>query len=132
MKHVDNHKTHPEIWLQPSPPHLSLNVLSTLIEIRSLTATPRLGARNSTHPKGYEPGQIAMLRVGDERGHEHLKRRVRIEAVTIKPLQNLTPDDLHHTVSYNSWEEVQRDLSFFEKRPVKENEDTSIIEFSYL
>ena len=131
MVQANNHNTHPEIWLRPSP-GLSLSVLLTFVEIRHITATPRLGARNGNHPKGYKPGEIATLRVLDENGVEHLSRSVRIEAVVIKPLQRLTPDDLHHTAWYNHWEEVQRELSLFEKRPVEKNEDASIIEFSYL
>ena len=129
MKH--DHKGRPEIWLRPSP-SLSLEVLLTFIEIRSITATPRLGARNGTHSKGYEPGDTAILRVFNAAGIEQLKKDIRIDAVTIRPLKQLKRSDLHHTISYNSWKDVQRDLSFFEKRPIKDNEDTSIIEFSYL
>ena len=127
----NTHADRPEIWLRPSP-GISFSVLSTLIDIRTMTATPRLGARNGGHPKGYKPGQVVSLRVFDEKNVERLQRSVRVEAVTIRPLQELTPQDLHDTVLYHSWQDAQRDFSFFEKRPVAPNEDASIIEFSYL
>ncbi len=73
-----------------------------------------------------------MLRVFDEANAEHLSRSVRIEAVIVRPLRQLLPADLHRTFSYRNWEEVQRELSFFEKRTVESDEDASIIEFSYL
>ena len=122
---------HPELWLRPSA-GLSLAVLSTLIEAQRITATPRLGARDAKHPKGYQPGQEVMLRVLDEHGAEYLHRRVRIESLTIRPLRQLTEDDLHHTLAYQNWEDVQRELSQFEKRLIDENEDATVVEFSYL
>lgn len=132
MLHVHDHKKDPWICLQPSP-NLSLEVLSTFIEIGSITATPRLGARNGDHPKGYTPGVVATLFLHDYTGTKHLSSRaIRIEAVTIRPLQELTPDDLHNTVWYHNWQDVQQELSYFEKRPVTDDEDVSIIKFSYL
>jgi hypothetical protein len=128
---ANNHKDHPEIWLRPSP-ILPLDVLSALIESRVITATPRLGARNGTHPKGYTEGQVALLRVLNDAGTEQLSRSIRIKSVTIRPLRQLRPDDLQNTFPYQNWKEVQRDLSHFEKRAVGDNEETSVIEFSYL
>ncbi|MHB1769874.1 MAG: hypothetical protein ACYCPH_02220 [Minisyncoccota bacterium] len=126
-----SHQDRPEIWFRPSP-RIPLTVLSELITRTYITATPRLGARNDNHPKGYKQGEVAMLRVFDEANVEHLSRRIRIEAVIVRPLQQLLPADLHRTFSYRNWEEVQRELSFFEKRMVESDEDASIIEFSYL
>ncbi len=126
-----SHKNHPEIWLRPSP-RLSLEVLSTLVESRCIMATPRLGARNGDHPKGYEPGQVAMLRVLDDSGTEHLSRMIRIESVIVRPLRQLTPDDLENTFPYKNWEEVRSDLSLFEKRQIDDSEQASVVEFSYL
>ena len=126
-----NHSDHPEIWLRPSP-RLPLEVLSALIESRVITATLRLGARDGAHPKGYTQGQIATLRVLDATGTEQLSLRVRIESVTIRPLWHLKPDDLQNTFPYLNWVEAQRDLSHFEKRPVRDDEAASIVAFSYL
>jgi len=128
---IQSHKDHPEIWLRPSP-KLPLEVLSTLVESRCITATPRLGARNGDHPKGYEPGQVATLRVLDDTGAEHLSRMVRIESIVIRPLQELTPGDLENTFPYKVWEEVRSDFSLFEKRQIDYSEQASIVEFSYL
>ena len=126
-----SHKDRPEIWFRPSP-KVPLTVLSELIENRRITATPRLGARNGDHPKGYARGEIAVLRVFDDTGTEHFNRTVRIETIVVSPLRQLTPIDLRNTLSYQNWKEVQRELSFFEKRPVGGDEDASVIEFSYL
>jgi hypothetical protein len=127
----NSHADRPEIWLRPSP-GISFKVLSMFIDIRTMTATPRLGARNGAHTKGYKPGQVVLLRLFDEKNVERLQRTVRIEDVTIRPLRELTPDDLHDTVLYHNWREVRRELSFFEKRPIEEREDASVIGFSYL
>ena len=126
-----SHKDRPEIWFRPSP-KVPLAVLSELIANKRVTATPRFGARNGDHPKGYTRGGIAVLRVFDDTNTEHLNRTVRIETIVVSPLRQLTPIDLRNTLSYKNWKEVQRELSFFEKRPVGDDEDASIIEFSYL
>ena len=73
-----------------------------------------------------------MLRVFNDANTEHLNQSVRIETVIVLPLRQLMPIDLRNTLSYQNWEEVQHELSFFEKRPVEGNEAVSIIEFSYL
>ena len=128
---TNDHKTHPEIWLQPSP-SLPLEVLLNAVKGKHVTATPRLGARNGNHRKGYKQGQIATLRVFDDTYVDHLHQKVRIRAVTTRPLQELTSDDLGNTVWYQSWQDVQRELSFFEKRPVGSSEEVSIVKFLYL
>ena len=126
-----SHKDRPELWFRPSP-KVPLAVLSELITRRCITATPRLGARNDGHPKGYTQGETAVLRVFDDANTERLSRSIRIEAVIVRPLRQLMSIDLRNTFSYRNWEEVQRELSFFEKRSVEDCEDASIIEFSYL
>lgn len=97
-----------------------------------MTATPRLGARDSSHPKGYAPGQTVLLRVFNARNIECLRQSARIEGVITRPLRALTPQDLHGAVLYRVWQDVQTTLSFFEKRYVEEDEDVSVITFSYL
>lgn len=128
---TNNHKTHPEIWLRPSP-SLPLEVLLISIKGKLVTATPRLGARDENHKKGYERGSLVTLRVVDDKYVDHLHQKIRIKAVTTRPLQELTPDNLGNTAWYQSWADVQRELSFFEKRVVEKQEDVSVIEFSYL
>ena len=128
---IQHHKDHPEIWLRPSP-SLPLEVLLRLIESRIITATPRLGARTSGHPKGYSAGQVITMRVLDSAGVEIVSHQVLVNDVIVKPLEQYTAADLVHTYSYSDWKDVQRELSFFEKREVADTEDMSIIEFSYL
>ena len=124
-------RTKPEIWFRPSPT-LPLRVLLESVKDKRITSTARLGARNENHPKGYAEGEIATLRVFDTMGAEQFNAPVRVERVLIQPLQELTPADLQNTPPYRSWQEVQRDLSFFEKRPVAKGEEASVIGFSYL
>ena len=126
---TQGHKDNPELWFRPS--RLPLPVLLELIESRRMTATPRLGARDGNHLKGYEPGQVVTVRVLDDNGVEHARRKARIEAVTIRPLSHLTPGDLQNTF-YHHWEEVREDFELFEKRSISDAEEASIIEFSYL
>ena len=126
-----NHRDNPELWLRPSP-KLPFEVLSTLIESRLMTATPRLGARDNNHPKGYEPGQVVTLKVLDGEGGDFLHLPVLIKQVIVRQLSLLTENDLQRIPPYHDWREVQHDFSLFEGRPIGETEEASIIEFSYL
>ena len=125
------HIGHPEIWFRPSP-RLPLQVLLRLVQGKSLTATPRLGARNDAHPKGYVPGETAILRVLDSVDIERFSTSVCITEVVIRPVRNLTADLLQEVIPYQDWTEVQRELSLFEKRPVRDDEQVSVVRFSYL
>ncbi|HUD03167.1 MAG TPA: hypothetical protein VMR46_04140 [Candidatus Paceibacterota bacterium] len=120
----------PELWFRPGK--IPLPVLLSFIESRLLTATPRLGARNGAHPKGYKPGQEVLLRVLDEDDVEHLRQNIRIDEILIRRLSELTPNDLRNTLPFHTWEEIQASFSQFEGRPVHGHEDVSIITFSYL
>jgi hypothetical protein len=102
------------------------------VESQLIKATPRLGARDATHPKGYEPGQVVILRVLDENNEECLRHTVRIDTVTVRPIAELTSDDLQNALPYHDWRDVQHDLSLFEQRPIDADEEASIIEFPYL
>jgi hypothetical protein len=125
------YESRPEIWLRPSP-RLSLDVLLALIEAGSLTATPRLGVRDGTHAKGYSPGDTATLRVLDEKDQEQLRKRVRICSLITRQLSALTEKDLEFAFPYKRWEDVQADLSFFEGRDVNDQEDATIVTFTYV
>lgn len=115
-----HHHERPEIWFRPSP-ILPFTALSTLIETESIVATPRLGKRDGTHPKGYVPGTRATLRLFDDNKQEQLRKHVRITNVVSKPLRDV-PD----------WQSVQQNLSFFEGRLVARDEIISLVEFLYL
>ncbi len=124
-------RCNPELWFRPCS-GISLQDLYALFANGSVVATIRLGARNDLHEKGYVPGEVALVRLLDAAGTEYLQRSVRIEAIGIKQLQQVSRADLRGTCLFASIEEVQRELAIFEKRPVRRNELVSIIRFSYL
>jgi hypothetical protein len=126
-----NHHENPELWFRPSPV-LPFKDLLTFLDSGEITATPRLGKRDESHPKGYVPGTLATVRLFDERERQRLSRRVRIESVASKPLRDFAAADLEHIVYSADWRVVQQVLSFFEGRPVAPDEVVSIVEFSYL
>ena len=127
-----NHHDNPEIWFRPSPMFPS-TVLSKLILNREITATPRMGIRDSSHPKGYNNGQIVTLRMFDDDWKETMNLRVCVKAVRSKRLQDLIEVDLVNTVGYRTgWKSVQQDLSFFEGRVVEMCEMVSLVEFDYI
>ncbi|OYV27830.1 MAG: hypothetical protein B7W98_00915 [Parcubacteria group bacterium 20-58-5] len=115
-----NHHEHPELWFRPSPA-MPLSVLLSLIESEHMTVTPRLGKRDATHPKGYQPGTVATIRLFDEDWKERLSKRVRITGITSKPLRAFADEP-----------SLQEELSFFEGRPITPDETVSFVEFSYL
>ena len=116
----NHHHQNPEIWFRSSPT-VSFEALSKLIETESIVATPRLGKRDEAHPKGYVPGTKATLRLFDDNQQEKLRKQVHITKVVSKPLRDF-PD----------WQSVQKDISFFEDRPVALDEIVSLVAFSYL
>lgn len=123
-----DHNTHPELWFRPVP-QMSGRGIVALINCGTLIATPRLGKRDESHEKGFAPGQQVTLRVFDHQDAEHWRKKVRIVGLRIKLLSGLTLDDLHGTL-YHHWEEVQSDLSYFERRLVAPNEHTTIVRFA--
>ncbi len=125
-----NHHEHPELWFRPSP-ELPLAVLSKSLDARGILATPRLGERNASHPKGYLPNTVATVRLFDDRWREQSREDVLIIRVVSKPLHDFEDLDLTNT-AYRSVESMRRDLSFFEERPLASDETVSLVEFSYL
>lgn len=123
-----DHHTHPELWFRPSPA-LSFAVLSKFFVDEEITATPRLGKRDGTHPKGYVPDTTATLRLFDDHQQEHLRRGVRITKIVTKPLKDFSVSELKDTL-YRSIESMQQDLSFFEGRPVISSEIITLVAFS--
>ena len=126
-----NHHTHPELWFRPSPA-LPFEVLSELFKKGEIIATPRLGKRDGTHPKGYVLGTVATLRLYDDAGREQFCRRIRIGDIAVKPLHDFSEAELERTHYPADWQSLQQDFSYFEERSVAADELVSIVEFSYL
>lgn len=124
------HNVHQELWFRSSPT-LPFAVLSQFLDSRGILVTPRLGKRNASHPKGYLPDTTATVRLFDDCWREKLREDVLIIRVVSKPLRDFEDLDLTNTV-YRSVESMQRDLSFFEERPIASDETVSLVEFSYL
>ncbi|HUX81053.1 MAG TPA: hypothetical protein VMV38_01895 [Candidatus Paceibacterota bacterium] len=124
----NHHHAHPEIWFRPSP-SLSFEVLSKFFVGEEITATPRFGKRDETHPKGYVPGTVATLRLFDDAQQEQIQRQVRITKIVAKPIQDFSPEELKET-KYHSLESIREDLSFFEGRPVHANDIITLVTFA--
>lgn len=127
---TSNHHGNPELWFRPSPV-LPLEVLLEFFEREAITATPRLGKRDGTHPKGYVPSTIATVRLYDDQKCEVLTRSVRILGIVSKPLCEFKGTELEEVHYLPDWQSLQQDLSFFEGRSVAEDELVSIVTFSY-
>ncbi len=126
------HEANPRLAFHASP-MTTLPVIIHLVEAGVLIATPRLGVRDRSHPKGYFPGQLVTLQVCQGDHEVVLSRQVRIVSLLSKPLSELTGCELRRTRLYSAgWTAVQHDLSFFERRPIAENEMITIVEFSYV
>lgn len=97
-----------------------------------MTATLRLGKRDGSHPKGYIPGTIATARLFDEARRERLSARVRITEIVSKPLRAIGARELASANYPTDVRSAQRDLSFFEGRPVASSEMVSIVRFAHL
>lgn len=122
----------PEIWLQPHP-WTALFELEHLLRKRIVTATPRAETRDASHPKGYEAGQSAVLRLFDASGQECFAAAIRITNVVIRRLADVSKADLACCGShYQTWRDVLRVLSFFEQRWLNPNEKVTIVHFEYL
>ena len=126
-----NHHAHPELWFRPSPA-LSSAVLSEFFGREERIATPRLGRRDGTHPKGYIPGTIATLRLFDEARQEQLHKQARIVSIVSKPLHDFAVSELEDMHYPSDVESLRQDLSFFEGRPVTGGEIVTIVVCSYL
>lgn len=126
-----NHASHPEIWFRASP-HVSFADLEERIRTGTLTASLRLGRRDSSHAKGYAPGQKVTLRLFDNNGHESLLHQIQVLEVETKPLDSLTHEDFEALQVYHSVSEVRSDLSFFEKQLIAPQEEVSLVTFRYL
>lgn len=126
-----NHALHPEIWFRASP-HVSFADLQKRIRAGTLTASLRLGRRDSTHAKGYAPGQEVTLRLFDNNGHEALQHQVQVLEVRTKPLDSLTEKDFEALQVYHAAPEARSDLSFFEKQLIAPSEEVSLVTFRYL
>jgi hypothetical protein len=121
----------PELWLRPSPT-IPLADLLQLIQRRELTRTPRLGARDESHPKGYTIGQPATLRLVDASGKQQFAAIVIVTDLINRRLFEITPDDLAGCGPwYRTWRDVEQAFAFFENRMVFSGEPVTIVEFTY-
>lgn|ERR1035437_9898309 len=130
---TNTHHRNPEFWFGPiQSPVLPSEVLFELFKEEKLIATPRLGKRDGTHPKGYVPGTVATVRLYNNQKCELLNRRVRILGVVSRPLCEFGGAELEEAHYPPDWQSLQQDLSLFEGRPVARDELVSIVTFSYL
>jgi hypothetical protein len=116
---MEKHQECPELWFRPSPT-LPFEVLSGQIRRREMTQTFRLGKRDGTHPKGYVPGTLALLRLFDSDNTEREHACVRIMHVESKSLRD-----------FDGWESIRSQLSFFEGRTIASTEHVSVVTFAY-
>jgi shikimate dehydrogenase len=126
-----NHAIYPELWFRPSP-FLLFSVLSARIASAALTTSVRMGRRDATHPKGYSPGQVVTLRVFDSSDNEVITKLVRIQSVETLRLNELGPLEIAALQIYETTALLQGELSFFEKRPVRTDEEVSLVSYEYL
>ena len=125
-----DHSTQPQLWFRRSP-RFSARAIAALIEGGQASATPRLGVRDATHPKGYWPGQLVELIVLNDDGSKYWSTTRRITDLHIrKPMHTLTPEDLQHTFFYNNWEDVYKDLEHFEDKGISPDAGATIVEWS--
>lgn len=121
-----------EIWMQPHP-RLTLAELRKLIEERTIVATPRLGARDANHSKGYVIGQEAWLILKNEEGREELRRRIKITGLGIRQLMDFSPLSLAGCGdAHQNWQSIRQTLEFFERRVIHPQETATIVRFKYL
>jgi shikimate dehydrogenase len=126
-----NHAVYPELWFRPSP-FLPFSVLYARIASAELTASLRMGKRDGTHAKGYVPGQRVTLRVFDDGDHEVLTRQIRISAIETLRLSELGCREITTLQLYTNADTLRDELSFFEKRSVREDEDITIVSYTYV
>lgn len=120
-----------ELWLRPSP-RVTLFELQRLVSQRALRRTPRLGARDETHPKGYTPGRATMLRILDAHGRQQYSTPVTITELLVRRLGELTPADLAGCEpTLRTWCDVQVVLSFHEGRLIAPTEPVTMVSFTY-
>lgn len=121
-----------EIWLRPHP-WATLSELEHLLAKKIITATPRAGTRDAGHPKGYQAGQSAFLRLLDASGQAYFAAPIRITNVAIRRLKDISKADLAGCgPCYRTWRDVLRVLNFFEKRWLEPEETITVVRFEYL
>lgn len=132
MRVRQTHEGHTEIWLQETPWYETPELVR-LVRLGLLAATPRLGARDARHPKGYALGQRMTVVVFNAARNQRLAGRpVTITAILTRPLARLTPADLDGCgPMFRRWQNVGRVLGHFEGRRIEETEDITIIAFAY-
>ena len=126
----ETHIENPELWFRPSPV-VSLVRLRRLINQRLLTATIRYGKRDETHEKGYVPEQLVTLRLFDEVNQQILERPILIQSVTSFQIKKIKKRYFQSLKVYLNCQSIQEDLSFFERRPVHQDEFVSLVTFKY-
>ena len=124
--------TRGELWFRPNP-KVALFELQRLITQRALRTTLRLGVRDATHPtKGYTPGQTVTLRIYDSQGEQQHVTRVAVTAVTVRRLNELTPQDLVGCEpTLRTWRDAQVMLSSFERHGVPPDAPVTVVSFTY-
>ena len=125
------HAENPELWFRPSP-FVSLIKLEELISERRLTATIRCGKRDLTHEKGYVPEQLVTLRLFDHTNQQILLKEIRIQSVESFQVNSIEWKHIDLLMVYNDYQSIKEDLSFFERRPIGDDEFVSLVRFQYV
>lgn len=128
-------RTVPELWFRPLGWY-GIAALGADIRNRTITATPRLGTRDASHPKGYRVGAVAQLRIFDADGAEatELRAEVTITALTVKPVCEIRTDDLTgcgRLFERRHPQALAETLGCYASRRIGRNEPVTIVRFSY-
>lgn len=121
-----------ELWFREHP-WTTTAELARLLCSRGLTATPRLGARDEGHPKGYTVGQRITAKLLSIAGEtEIIAVEVEVTGLVSRPLQDLTAEDLAGCgPTLTNAEEVSRMLGYFDQRSIQPDETVTVIRFAY-
>ena len=112
-------------------PMLAINFYTSLYEdmlVRGRkTATIRLGDKSDK----YEPGQLVWITVGQRFGRRRKLFTAIIDAVSVKPISEVTPRELdRENPEMRTHEELSRFLSMIYDRPVIGEHMVTVIHFS--
>lgn len=103
------------------------------LENETKTTTIREGRRDGSHPRGYEPGEIALVRCMFEEGVNELKFPVIITSVVVKKIGELNYHDLAgESPDCSSKDAVKCVLGMIYKRIFTDEDVVTVIKFEYL
>ncbi len=91
------------------------------------SATIRLGDKRNK----YTPGEIVWITVGQRYGRRRKLFAAIIDAVSVKPVQEVTPREINHeSPEMRSHEELAEFLSRIYDRPIELTDLVTVVQFS--